>query len=370
MTAKDATDIQPVTFPPEVLARIAPDISLQRHLSLGLRPSLRKYEEFREYHSTPLTNDCNENPTGAPILGGNISKIGNMFVITTITGGIVEELVPVSGELEDLSNSNQSTDSGYAPVWPQVEVERGRVGAPTDEEMIVSEKLYETILSSQVIPNASLEVDVGVGYQDGTISYTDETMKPKNRKWTYVLYAKQQVFSRSGPIFDLLWNSLMLALQNVKLPRVYIDERATDLKIPIRTRGRSASIRETYDLMFDSQTLVDLKIINDNVSFASNFGVIALDPSLEIKVDEEEDQDEDMDKTLDTALAAKKPVLLADLQDDTEEGAVLSKMSISATADGTYKSLYLASADTRIPLVHLQTALKLSVQRSKDLSQL
>ncbi|KAL6947289.1 hypothetical protein ACO0QE_002169 [Hanseniaspora vineae] len=363
----NATEIHPVTFPPEVLARIAPDISLQRHLSLGLRPSLRKYEEFREYHSTPLTNDCNVNQTGAPILGGNISKIGNMFVITTITGGIVEELVPVNSETKELLNSEQASNSGFAPVWPQVEVQRGRVGAPTDEEMIVSEKLYESVLSSQIIPNASLEVDVGVGYQDGRISYTDDTMKPKNRKWTYVLYAKQQVFSRSGPIFDLLWNSLMLALQNVKLPRVYIDERATDLKIPIRTRGRSASIRETYDLMFDGHTLIDLNINKENVSFASNFGVIALDPSLEIKV---EDQDEDMDKTSDPALASEKPVLLADLQDDAEEGAVLSKMSISATPDGTYKSLYLASTDARIPLTQLQQALKLSVQRSKDLSQL
>lgn len=47
-TALDTIEVHPITFPPDVLARISPELSLQRHLSLGIRPCLRKYEEFRE----------------------------------------------------------------------------------------------------------------------------------------------------------------------------------------------------------------------------------------------------------------------------------------------------------------------------------
>ena len=40
-------------FPPEVLARITPEVSLERHLALGLRPSLRQYDEFRTLSANP-----------------------------------------------------------------------------------------------------------------------------------------------------------------------------------------------------------------------------------------------------------------------------------------------------------------------------
>ena len=40
-------ELKQVTFSPEVLARIAPDVSLQRHLALGVRPNLRNFTEFK-----------------------------------------------------------------------------------------------------------------------------------------------------------------------------------------------------------------------------------------------------------------------------------------------------------------------------------
>ncbi|KAH3899748.1 related to Exosome complex component RRP43 [Saccharomycodes ludwigii] len=352
------TTNQPISFPPEVLARIAPDISLQRHLQLGLRPCLRKFEEFREYRTTDGELSNKNNPC---VLGSNISRLGEMFVITTITGGIIEENMPVTeidtvkDEIPDFEE-NTKGEVGFASVYPIVQVERGRVGAPTDEEMIVSQKLCESILNSQLITNNSLSINsIGIrNAETQEIVYDSQKEQNErkllnNRKWSYVLYSKQQVFSRNSPIFELCLNSLVLALKTVKLPRAYIDERAIDLKIPIRTRGRSANIRESYDLNFDINERVPLTLNIANIGFASNFGVIKVENSNE------------------------DPILLADLESEAEESSILSRISIISTptnkgsATTNFKSIYMAASGDNVPMHLLKRALEISCERTNDL---
>ena len=286
------------------------------------------------------------------ILGSNVLKSGKTIVITSITGGIIEENSASIKDLDDFGEDEllevtKEDDilAEYASVYPVVEVERGRVGACTDEEMTISQKLYDSILHSRILPKKALKVKAGIRSvnEDGTFTvlYPDElengalngTNLKMKRKWSYVLYAKIVVLSRTGPVFDLCWNSLMYALQNVKLPRAFIDERASDLRMTIRTRGRSATIRETYEIICDQTKSLPLMINLQNIAFASNYGVIELDPESQLQDpnNAEEEVDIDMDDL--------KSVLIADLDTEAEETSIHTTISVITTPAGNYLSL-------------------------------
>lgn len=373
-------EIHPVTFPPQVLARISPELSLQRHLSLGIRPCLRKFEEFRNVHINQETLSRYSLPEDLlskadnNILGSNVLKCGNTFVITSITGGIVEETLPVNtddlGEEELLSLSEKRDEiKKYASVYPVVEVERGRVGAPTDEEMTISQKLHDCILHSGIIPKASLDVNCGmrVTGKDGnkSVLYPDEqegnatlNQLQHNKKWSYVLYAKIIVFSRTGPVFDLCWNSLMFALGNTRLPRAFIDERVTDLTMTVRTRGRSATVKEAYDILCDAKKSVPLKIVEAKIGYASSYGLVDLDREAQINEDEDEPMEE------------PESVLLADLDTEAEESCIHSTISIIGDSKRNFSNVTIVGAGAKITPDVIKKAVLLSRQRSEHLSSL
>lgn len=377
-TEPDSLEIHPITFPPEVLARIEPELSLQRHLSLGIRPCLRKFEEFREVHvdqgSLSRYNLKSEGSTATSnnILGSNVLKCGSTFVITSITGGIIEETVPLKsediGEEELMDLTKQRDEIGkYATVFPLVEVERGRVGAPTDEEMTLSQRLHDCLLHAGIIPRTALDVKCGVHItgKDGDVRilYPDEQAEDvtvshlqQQKKWSYVLYAKLVVFSRTGPVFDLCWNSLIYALKDTKLPRAFIDERATDFKMTVRTRGRSATIRETYDVKCDPKAWVPLKLVESKIGYASSFGIIDLDPEAQLN----DDEDEDME--------LPRSLLLADIDTEAEETCIRSTISVIGDSSGNFSSVSLVGGGAKITPEAIRNALSLSKKRSADLS--
>ncbi|SCU95978.1 LAFA_0G03532g1_1 [Lachancea sp. 'fantastica'] len=370
----EPVELRPVTFHPEVLARIAPDLYMQRHLSLGLRPSLRAFEEFRNVEISDGRLSCASedsiNVVGNNILGSNVLKSGKTMVITSITGGIVEDIVPAKAEEDEFTDSLEVTNrvSQFGSVYPVVEVERGRVGAPTDEEMTLSQRLYNCILHSGLIPKKSLDVEVGIRSTNSegksNVLYPDEennssaveTLFRSKRKWSYTLYAKIQVFSRDGPLFELCWNSLLYALANTKLPRAFVDERTTDLKIPISMRGRSAVIRETFDIICDPTTFVPLSLDTVNKAFASNFGVLEIDPEAQLPKD-----DDDMQEDLPGS------VLLADVQGESEEASVTSTISVLTNADGNIKHFRAVGGSSKNTLEMIQRSIKLAKLRALDL---
>ncbi|CAL9731632.1 exosome complex component Rrp43p [Monosporozyma unispora] len=371
---EDTIDIHPVSFAPEVLARISPELSLQRHLSLGFRPSLKGFEEFREVelNEDHLSRYGVEHKDNS-IIGSNVLKCGKTFVVTTITGGIIEDSTIYKNEeneLISLDDTKKTDLTNYTSVFPVVEVERGRAGACTDEEMTLSQKIYDSMLHSKLLPKSSLKIEPGIRItdDDGTmeIIYSDESKQHSaeensfktNRKWSYLLYAKIKVFSRTGPVFDLCWNSLMYALQSVKLPRAFIDERATDLKMTIRTRGRSATVKETYDILSDSSKQYPLNLNKENIAFASNYGTITLDS--EAKLTEEADEEDiDMD--------AVETILLADLDTESEETSVNTTLSIISNDKGDLKHVSILGGDANISPDNLRKSILLAQQRAKDL---
>lgn len=374
----ETLEIHPITFPPQVLARISPELSLQRHLSLGIRPCLRKFEEFRDVHIDQETLSRHNIPedllpsANSNILGSNVLKCGKTFVITSITGGIVEETLPVESDdigEEELMELSEKRDeiSKYTSVFPVVEVERGRVGAPTDEEMTVSQKLHDCILHAGIIPKQALDVKCGVRRTDKegnkSVQYPDEQgddaalmQLQQQKKWSYVLYAKIVVFSRTGPVFDLCWNSLIYALKNTKLPRAFVDERATDLTMTVRTRGRSATIKETFDLLCDPKKSVPLTLVESRIGYASSYGLIKLDPEAQIN----DEEDENMDRP--------ESVLLADIDTEAEESCIHSTLSIIGGSKGNLSNVTLIGGGAKITPDAIKEALLFSRKRSSDLS--
>lgn len=392
----ETVDIHPITFPPEVLARISPELSLQRHLSLGIRPCLRKFTEFRDVeidddtlsrYSEQCRFDPNETSNG--ILGSNVLKSGSTMVITTITGGIIEDAYNTAlgeanfGEQEMMLLEEKPADSisHFTSVYPVVEVERGRVGACTDEEMTISQKLYQSLLHSRIIPKSSLKVSPGIRTTDDegktVITYPEDhqdndeaNIIQVKKKWFFVLYAKIVVFGRTGPVFDLCWNSLIYALQSTKLPMTFIDERATDLKMTIRTKGRSTTIRETYEIFADPTRHKDLVINSDNLVYASNYGIIDIDPEAQLnKEDDSAESSETNDEEIVIDMEEPTSVLLADIDTEAEETSVQSVISVLSNPEGALTNVSVIGGNSKITPAMLKESLQLAKLRSVHLSK-
>lgn len=382
MDGVETVDISPVIFPPQVVDRISSDVSLQRHLSIGVRPSLRSFEEFRDvnveldnisHFSADSLKDINNNT-----LGFNVLKSGKTVVMTTITGGIVEDMLPVNdinfGEQELLALTEKRDDlSRYSTLFPSVQIARGRKNAPpTDEEMTISQKLHDFVLHSGIIPKESLKVNYGIRSvdEDGNLSilYPDELTNgddftfeqlSNKRKWSYILYSKTVVFGRSGPVFDLCWNSLIYALKSTKLPRAFIDERAASLKMTVRTRGKSLTVKEAFEVLCDPDRSVSLVLRSTGIGFASNYGIIDLDPEARIPVP---DADEEMKNSIEP-----DSVLLADIDTEAEEANVRSTISIVSDTIGNFKNVTLIGGGSKLTSEMIKKAIALSKYRAGDL---
>ena len=291
-----------LSFLPDVLARVAPDISLDRHIAEGLRPCLREFYEFKPLKTTLGALNTSD---GIPVVGSSIVKSGSTTVFCGISVGTVER--------------HTTNTSKYASIYPVVEVSRGRSGAPTDEEMILSESLYELVLHSRIIPRESLRVtpgvavinDRGTGHQSVLIYYPDINpdeyeILDKQRMVNHemVLTAHLKVLSRDGPLFDICHKALVEALLNVRLPRMYIND-TVDIRVPVRSRGNFGHLNSQQQLNIDAnaEILKPLELETANIGLSSSFGVV------------------------------NQSVLLAQLEGDAEETAATSRMNIITTKD-------------------------------------
>ncbi|ODV65932.1 hypothetical protein HYPBUDRAFT_112745 [Hyphopichia burtonii NRRL Y-1933] len=328
-----------MAFPPSVLARIAPDVSLQRHLAIGLRPSLRNFTEFKSLEiSQGNLNSLGENS----VIGSAVAKNGDTSVFCGITLGIVE-------------TSGASPE--YTSIYPVVEILRGRSGAPTDEEMITSQKIYESILHANIIPSESLKITPGYEIRDeenktSSILYPDTpenisiledipSFSGNKKSYSFVLYAHLKVFSRSGPIFDLCYNTLLSALTNVTLPSIYIGDTSDKIKVPVRSRGNFGHLSGGDNLYIDSNKSLfhALKLQKNEMGYSSSFGVLD-----EIK---------------------PKTVVLADPEGDAEESCITSKINVITNKSGdSLKHVSICGGGANVSIDVLKESIRLAQLRS------
>ncbi|KAG7763622.1 hypothetical protein KL946_003723 [Ogataea haglerorum] len=324
-------------FPPDVLARIAPDMLLQKYLQIGLRPSLRKFDEFRpvviscagvgRYEASEPNGDING--VGS-VLGSSIVKSGKTTAICLISGAIVEddhELVnDYRTKLEkDIIDSDTHKDNKNASVYTEVEISRGASGPPNEEEIAVSHRLYETIYHSGLIERDALRIRLGY---KGSEELEQEFVPHTN--YSFVLYATIQVFSRAGPVYDLCYGALISALRQTRLPAVYIAEKRTEAGV------RRVRVEE-YDLVCEAEKNEPLKLNENKIAWSSTFGLVELDRD----VPHDEDKME-----IDT----DGKILLAELEGEAEEnidtritvssnGSTLSGLSVYGAAGVTKEEL-------------------------------
>ncbi|KAH3664075.1 hypothetical protein OGAPHI_004789 [Ogataea philodendri] len=301
----ETATIKPNKFPPEVLARIAPDVLLQKYLQVGVRPSLRKFDEFRPVQISRAgvgryESDGNGdiNKVGS-ILGSSIVKSGSTTVICLISGGIVEDSLELVNDYrtkleKDIIDGETYTESKNTSVYTEVEISRGRSGPPNEEEICLSQQLYDTVYHSGLIDREALKIKLGYkGDQP-----LDSDFMPQN-SYSFVLYATIQVFSRTGPVYDLCYGALVSALRGTRLPAVYIDEKRTEVGVRrVRT--------EEYDLICETEKSSPLQLNQDKLGWGSTFGLVQLDKDIPRDQDKMEIDTDDR-------------ILLADLEGEAEE---------------------------------------------------
>ncbi|KAG7896681.1 hypothetical protein KL906_000083 [Ogataea polymorpha] len=333
----ETASFKPNIFPPDVLAQIAPEVLLQKYLQIGLRPSLRKFDEFKpvvigragvgRYESNEPNGDING--VGS-VLGSSIVKSGKTTVICLISGAIVEddhELVnDYRTKLEkDIIDSETHRDSKNATVYTEVEISRGGSGPPNEEEIAISQRLYEAIYHSGLIDRNALKIQLECkGGEELEQEFLPQT------GYSFVLYATIQVFSRAGPVYDLCYGALISALRQTRLPAVYIAEKRIEVGV------RRVRV-EDYDLECDAEKNELLKLNEDRISWSSTFGLVELDKA----VPHDEDKME-----IDT----DGKILLAELEGEAEEnidtrimvssnGSTLSGLSVYGAAGVTKEDL-------------------------------
>lgn len=291
--------MQLISFKPEILERIVPDISLERHLKVGIRSNQRKFDEFKniEQLSTNSTN----------ILTTSYVKNGNTLVICNITYGINE--------------FNQPIDK-FTSVYPTVNISRGRSGAPTDEEMILSQKLYESILHNKILPLESLVFKPKVIIDD-KLEDLDT-----NKLFKFNLFVNFKILDRSGPLFDICHFTLLSGLKNVKLPVIYLNDNFNKLKVD------NLLVHATADLL-----PLLLNLSNDYVS--SNFGLYNLD---------------------------SKNIVISDIENESEEVNIITKANVISDGENFKEFTLINAGLLNIKKDEIKYLLSLSRQRAKNVS--
>lgn len=388
-------EIKPVEFNPELLARIAPKLSLQRHLSLGIRPCLRKFQEFKtvEVNSgTPAQSRYGAkgvNNKNSATLGSSTIRVGDTVIYCDITGGFVERFLPndevdeAVKEYETIYNQSDKMDeddedrlnsiSNFASIYPVVEVERGRYGPPTEEEMSLSQLIHDTILESKIINKNSLEIDLGLKTSDEKdkeiIIYPEDqdiSQYLPGRKYSFVLYCYVQVFSRSGPLFDSVWLAVVTALKQTKLPYVYYDEKSSNLVSDLTTiSNRNALKTGNAEAQSKLKIVCDFKkskplVLNKSSLISSSFGVVNFEKEFEIA----------------TRALAKQPgkkvdynegILISELEGEAEEISISSRITVLPT-ESDLAMVTIIGGDAKITKETLKQAIKIAKSRSKQLS--
>lgn len=344
-----------IAFPPSVLARILPELTLQRHLASGIRPCYREFTEFRDVVASKgnLGNVGTDN-----VIGSSVVKHGNTHVFCGITLGISEVNNP-----EDEITTEEMESSKYTSVYPVVEVARGRQGAPSDEEQILSQKLYNHVYHLRILAYSALEItpgyqikdetsgDVSIIYPDDKLLSEDEltslstTVNVSKKQYQFVLYAHVKVFSRDGPLFDVVSHALLSALQDVSLPRVYLADSGVDanVRVPVRSRGNFGHLNQLSSVFCvdtNKEIARPLQLEDENLGVSSSFGLVELDD------------------------AGGQVALLADLEGEAEEACCESKINIVASKK-SLKHVSLAGGGANVTLEVLKKAISLAEERAK-----
>ncbi|ODV86671.1 hypothetical protein CANARDRAFT_230588 [[Candida] arabinofermentans NRRL YB-2248] len=361
------TKLHSIRFSPDVLAKISPELSLQRHLSIGLRSNLRKFEEFKNVSlkETGTGRYDDDNNNNSCILGSSIVKSGSTTIICSISASLIEDELKsindysfkldhdiISNDLQE--TINEDDDNSFESVYVTVKTHSGNGSKiPTLNEQNISQQLYDTIKHSKLIPSKSLKVNLGYLSNDEPTTTSTTTTTGGKKKFKFILRGDIEVWSCVGPIFDLCYASLIKSLKCVKLPLVYINEGLND----INTTSTTTSTAKR-DLLSDSKIHYDLKLNTGKIGWCVTYGIVDIDSSVVNNTSDDDAMDVD---------DCKKSVLLADLEGESED-SIEKRMTVVRTKDGNLSQISICTdGGFKITKEIITRGLELSKRRCSDM---
>lgn len=387
--AETETNVQlkATIFSPSELALIAPDVTLSKYLKAGYRPSLRRFNEFKpivistagisRYDTVAESGraeDVNESTT---VIGSASVKCGGTSTICMISAGIVEDDFEAVNDyrmrldadiiVEDEEEEVENVFGGdlinvNGSVYPVIEIARGSNAPPGDEEIELGERLYESVLHSGLIRRDDLRVDVGLKSIDengNEVILKGDDVGNIKKKFSFVLYARIQVFGRTGPLFDQCYASLVKALKDTKLPDVYLNERESSMRTRAGKRNANINI-QSYDLVCDPIKHRNLNLREERICWASTFGIADIEEIVDAEGDSEMQEGEQEVVT--------KSLILTDLEGDAEDN-IMKRITALSNGKGQFVSVTIEqdARGTRLTKDVITKALKLAQVRAKDM---
>lgn len=387
--AETETNVQlkATIFSPSELALIAPDVTLSKYLKAGYRPSLRRFNEFKpivistagisRYDTAAESGraeDVNESTT---VIGSASVKCGGTSTICMISAGIVEDDFEAVNDyrmrldadiiVEDEEEEVENVFGGdlinvNGSVYPVIEIARGSNAPPGDEEIELGERLYESALHSGLIRRDDLRVDVGLKSIDengNEVILKGDDVGNIKKKFSFVLYARIQVFGRTGPLFDQCYASLVKALKDTKLPDVYLNERESSMRTRAGKRNANINI-QSYDLVCDPIKHRNLNLREERICWASTFGIADIEETVDAEGDSEMQEGEQEVVT--------KSLILTDLEGDAEDN-IMKRITALSNGKGQFVSVTIEqdAKGTRLTKDVITKALKLAQVRAKDM---
>ncbi|EIM81838.1 uncharacterized protein STEHIDRAFT_171488 [Stereum hirsutum FP-91666 SS1] len=209
----------------KIFQRLHPRIYLERFIAESVRPDGRTFDDWRDL-------SVNVGSIGTAN-GSSLVRLGD----TTIVCGVKAEIAE-----PDLDRP----DEGW--IVPNIDLPpicspKFKPGPPSDEAQALSDRLFDSLTSSNVLPLSSLCIEPG--------------------KSAWVLYVDATCINYDGNVFDAALVAMVSALKNTLLPKATFDpdtERTTcsrkkELMSPLEL-SEGLPISLSFGL-FDSNILAD-----------------------------------------------------------------------------------------------------------------
>lgn len=166
--------------------RLYPKTYLERFLEENVRPDGREFLEFR---------DCSINVGSISTAdGSSIVRLGDTTVVCGVKVEIAEPDLdaPEDGFLVPNLDLPPLCSPKYKP------------GPPSDDAQVISSRLNEVLVLSNILPTKSLCIQPG--------------------KFVWVLYVDATCINYNGNVFDATLLAMVAALKNVRLPKAIYHE--------------------------------------------------------------------------------------------------------------------------------------------------
>ncbi|EJD01703.1 uncharacterized protein FOMMEDRAFT_88508 [Fomitiporia mediterranea MF3/22] len=175
------TELQAETF-----RRLHPRTYLERFLNEGFRPDGREVADFRDVSVNVGSISTAD--------GSSLVRLGD----TTIVCGVKAEIAEPELDSPELGFIVPNLD------LPAICSPKFKPGPPADEAQVLSERLYDALISSE------------------TVSLPSLCIHPRKAVW--VLYVDATCINFDGNVFDAALLAMIAALKNTRLPKATFDE--------------------------------------------------------------------------------------------------------------------------------------------------